>query len=350
MLRFENYDDAVYAHTSYLKMLQRDGDKLARAWLTDRHNKYGKGASTPSAVAWQHAYLDAVNADILWMTTEMMDLTQVAMESFDPAEPMRPEDVFVPNGFMVLPHPFMGEDQHGKRTAWRAIGWQFLDPMGSIVPEDLLDADGRVINLPPGELAISATQSKERVYVNRLYEGYEAYPGVRFMLLAYSDDEDDFYDPELVDLALQQGWDMGVVHATAMPLELVHIEGETTGEGDLKAAWLRFWRVAQKLMSERIVVSERRQPGRQARKDASRFQLPPPVLRVVELRRPHEREENGHEREPGRWTHRWIVRGHWRNQWYRSENRHRQIWIHAYEKGPDDLDLIVKRRVWNWDR
>jgi hypothetical protein len=45
-----------------------------------------------------------------------------------------------------------------------------------------------------------------------------------------------------------------------------------------------------------------------------------------------------------------MVRGHWRNQWYPSLNAHRQRWISPYVKGPEDEELVLKDRVWVWDR
>jgi len=36
---------------------------------------------------------------------------------------------------------------------------------------------------------------------------------------------------------------------------------------------------------------------------------------------------------------RWIVRGHWRNQWYPSENDHRRVWIAEHEAGVSNVAL-----------
>jgi hypothetical protein len=58
---------------------------------------------------------------------------------------------------------------------------------------------------------------------------------------------------------------------------------------------------------------------------------------------PHETED-----EFGReWSHRWVVRGHWREQWYPSEGVHRLIWIEAFVKGPEDRPLIIKDTVFS---
>lgn len=46
------------------------------------------------------------------------------------------------------------------------------------------------------------------------------------------------------------------------------------------------------------------------------------------------------------WSHRWLVSGHWRNQWYPSEGVHRPIWIDAFVKGPSDAPLLVRPTVY----
>ena len=56
------------------------------------------------------------------------------------------------------------------------------------------------------------------------------------------------------------------------------------------------------------------------------------------------------EGEPVNWTHRWLVDGFWRSQWFPSLGRHRQIWISPYVKGPEDLPLVIKKRYYKWDR
>jgi len=68
-----------------------------------------------------------------------------------------------------------------------------------------------------------------------------------------------------------------------------------------------------------------------------------PTVRVVELRR---RETV--EREPGasaavEWSCRWIVRGHWRQQWCSASREHRPVWVTAHVKGPDGKPLRPPR-------
>lgn len=42
---------------------------------------------------------------------------------------------------------------------------------------------------------------------------------------------------------------------------------------------------------------------------------------------------------------RWVVRGHWRRQWYATQNRHIPIWIMDHIAGPDDAPLVTNDKV-----
>jgi hypothetical protein len=90
------------------------------------------------------------------------------------------------------------------------------------------------------------------------------------------------------------------------------------------------------------------QAPRPAWRRAQRAGIPGKRVLVVTLRRP----SNQRPTEGGGidWSHRWIVGGHWRNQWYASEQIHRQIWISDYEKGPDDKPLVIKQRAFTFRR
>lgn len=50
------------------------------------------------------------------------------------------------------------------------------------------------------------------------------------------------------------------------------------------------------------------------------------------------------------WSHRWLVSGHWRNQWLPSRMAHRLQWIAGHVKGPQHKPLVVKDRVTAWVR
>ena len=50
-------------------------------------------------------------------------------------------------------------------------------------------------------------------------------------------------------------------------------------------------------------------------------------------------------------THRWMVRGHWRNQQHGPNRSRRSVrWIPSYIKGPPGKPLNETERVWAWRR
>lgn len=70
-----------------------------------------------------------------------------------------------------------------------------------------------------------------------------------------------------------------------------------------------------------------------------------PSIRVVQLRR-DARENLRRDGESGahsvEWKHQWWVSGHYRAQWYPSEEAHKVIWIASHLKGPADLPVAQK--------
>ena len=98
-------------------------------------------------------------------------------------------------------------------------------------------------------------------------------------------------------------------------------------------------------ISQRILVAERTEVlNRATRRRLMAMHSPRvPVVNVVELRRkastPHD-DSDSHDVE---WSCRWLVRGHWRRQWYPRQERHQMIWITPYVKGPEDKPLKQPR-------
>lgn len=68
----------------------------------------------------------------------------------------------------------------------------------------------------------------------------------------------------------------------------------------------------------------------------------PPPIRVVTLRRPKADKEDDANTEARDWSCRWLVRPHWRKQWYPSAQEHRAKLIAAYVKGPDGKPFRAK--------
>lgn len=69
-----------------------------------------------------------------------------------------------------------------------------------------------------------------------------------------------------------------------------------------------------------------------------------PEIYVVVLRRdmPHPAEPHPDRLEGPEWKHHWWVSGHYKRQWYESEQAHHVIWISPYLKGDLDKPLLEK--------
>jgi hypothetical protein len=114
---------------------------------------------------------------------------------------------------------------------------------------------------------------------------------------------------------------------------------------------MQFLAAASHLMANPAVADRTRlvpkTPG--ARKAAKKGRTT--EVTVVDLRAPHH-VETGDASESGRvYTHRWIVRGHWRNQAHGKNHAQRRItWVPSYTKGPAGMPLKETERVWAWRR
>jgi hypothetical protein len=105
------------------------------------------------------------------------------------------------------------------------------------------------------------------------------------------------------------------------------------------------------LIAQKVTDVTVRTPDRQQRRAATRAGNASPLdVNVVTLR---ERTVDNPNAESGRvveWSHRWMVRPHWRRQWYPSQGRHVPIFVPPHVKGPPGLPLVAKPTVRAWRR
>lgn len=119
------------------------------------------------------------------------------------------------------------------------------------------------------------------------------------------------------------------------------IGGETSSNVEASIALIRFFVAAALWIEQSILSVSRHRAERHARKRAERVE--PEALTdisVVLLRR-RAYDSSGDETDSGHteWTCRWIVAGHWRNQYYPSTGERVPLWIMPYVKGPEDKPL-----------
>lgn len=108
---------------------------------------------------------------------------------------------------------------------------------------------------------------------------------------------------------------------------------------------LRFIRAFWLICQQRLAVRSSTRVDRASRRRLERMKAPPQQeVNVITLRRTRSTETTDESRDV-EWTHRWIVGGHWRNQFLPATNTHRMQWISPYVKGPEHLPLVPKERV-----
>jgi hypothetical protein len=322
------WEKALSAQHEIIGFVSSDwGKKYFRYWLDDRMGKYGTAQASTSAACFVNALPDMLAAEPIYVTGEMQELVYNAMDSFNERETVVESDFFLRSGFAYLEEPFVVIDQMGKKVAWRAISWHLEEMTFSEVKGD---AEYREVN----KRALAGEEISVEVKM-----------GIRFIMWSSIDDEDDYsHTFHEIDSIAKTSW--LVAHALTVPLEDISRTQDTTG--GKHSSTLLFIRVMNRLMGEKLVTRSRYKAARSLRRHSLRLNLPVSEILVVELRRKTQASEpSGEQRN---FSHRFIVHGFWRRQWYPSLGMHRQKYIADYVKGPDDKPLIIKKRVWQWDR
>jgi hypothetical protein len=122
------------------------------------------------------------------------------------------------------------------------------------------------------------------------------------------------------------------------------------------AYWFcRFTIAAASWLRQRVLAREQGRGNRGVRRRIMRerpLQNAPPTVEVIKLRRT-EVSETGPSNPDAVARHyqmRFIVHGHWRNQWYAKAGVHAPKWIESYIKGPVDKPLKDAARVYSVSR
>jgi hypothetical protein len=244
------------------------------------------------------------DATLFHVTAPMAELAQVAGRSL-PEFQLAPEDVPARYGFMFFEAPVVTRDDSGK-VSYVAASW--------------------------GPIASGASAPSKGVWVNWYFD--VAASGQEF----WEEIPKWFAQREIGRLGLDLEM---VLPFGEFQFAGTETEGETEGvEPDLfrtlKATWV--------LMAQPIASISDAHYDRAARRQLKRAGREPEQVRGVALRRTTSADSSGEtDRE---YHHRWIVRGHWRQQWYPSRGVNRPIWIAPHIKGPEDAPLLGGEKVY----
>ena len=91
-------------------------------------------------------------------------------------------------------------------------------------------------------------------------------------------------------------------------------------------------------------VESRRLPRANRRRLQRETGIEDPNVNVISLRRAQ--HTNGQSKGGTReWSSRWLVKGHWRSQYYPSKQKNSPLWIMPYVKGPQDKPLKSRNDI-----
>lgn len=161
-------------------------------------------------------------------------------------------------------------------------------------------------------------------------------------------------DPVLLIATIGPNWEFGAKNwAIRLDLTLADFaERMTDSTPDQKESALYDLRLViafNLLLAQGVTLNSEHHPSRQLRRQVERQsgKVLDPVT-IVRLPIRHHAHAGGSESSV-EWSHRWVVSGHWRKQWYPLAEVHRPKWIAPYIKGPDDLPLVVKEKRYVFD-
>lgn len=221
-------------------------------------------------------------ADPFFVSAEMCDLVAAAADTFK-LEPLLPADLLSPCGFLLFEKPIqLWAGQPGDQVQMFYAGFSWI----GVSKEE---------GTPPFAVALTT------------YNDWLAYD-----LKALEGKKDEL--PDVHDLEL---WQFDQLPETS------------------HCSWWRLAQTTLRLMLEFKPASRyKAKPDRASRRDARRSGFEQREVTVVRLRR--ERTLSEQLGGVANYSCRFMVSGHWRNQWCPTLGRHRQTWIAPYVKGPDD--------------
>ena len=285
----------------------------------------------------------AVDTGYTFYVAPHMDaLVTAAAESLPEDDVMRVHDLPTPQGFLWIPGGLTVLDVRGRVLKYNAALWTLFG--GEVFVWWLTDKydDGDTTNLEIRQQAsgqawarfptLSPNGESRIRFGGPLPKALAATkvlpPEVRSSM---------HWDPKQ---GLIMAWDHGY---TAEEIQ----EWISPSAGpDPAVSWLlACWR----LMQQSVTRLDDVEMPRQLRKLGRRAGLPSDYVTVINLRSRPARSDGESAVE---WSHRWLRRGHWRQQPYKEDGVwvRKTIWIHPTVCGPEGLPLVIKDHVYNLTR
>jgi hypothetical protein len=123
------------------------------------------------------------------------------------------------------------------------------------------------------------------------------------------------------------------------PTHITVPDDDSTFEAEVRTIY-RWICAASMFVQQRIAEHASVRAGKHVAKRAATLHVPP-TCQVVQMRRLDRRRQEavGDHDTAIDWQCQWLVRGHWRQQFYPKANRHVPRWIAPYIKGPHDKPM-----------
>ena len=337
------------------------GGRIGARWLAESYEFNAKELQDGTKFMLSELYAAEfgrlIDLDPIYVSEEMCEVVEAASESFKP-EALLETDLITPRGFLYFARPFEVPDRFEKPMTIQAASWtRIYQTVGEAEKRAFEDEVlSRSAGLPadphgdfgpwehvPGQFAIMETVAEEH--------GVKA-GGVALTIYSQT------------DAAKLHGW-VQESHASGgwppvIPTHLtpwyfgMDFDGNQWDEIGKPTGAVWWWKVVQttfRLMQQRLAHRSLARPDRAGRREARRLSFRDDTEVVIVRLRREAGERHDPTGEEANYSHRFIVSGHWRNQWYPSDRVHRHVGISPYVKGPEDKPLIVRpRRVYQWER
>ena len=308
--------------------------ELREFWLSDVGQRFGQGWSayrSPLAQTYKTEPVHVIEsmklaiASPFYVTDEMTDLLIHAAETFPPTE-FQATDLPLDAGFVLFAKPIPTIDVHHKPVPWRAFSWG----LAGRTDDPSVTAGVHIAIYDHREEREGGAYWDEELMAR--------VPQSSTLMLTHE-------TPWAFGHSVGAKWTPGTLGNEGVEISEEAIDSALKMLNTIHAFWLLCW--------QRIGVPMNMQAGRQVRRRAQRTDpsnRPIPDVRVITLRRPKLKPTDEHRGGGVEYSHRFYVNGHWRRQWYPSEQRHKPKWIHGYVKGPEDRPFRGKDVTFLWRR
>lgn len=290
-------------------------------------------------------------ADLVHIAPSMVDLLMQAKDGIGDAGFMD-YDLPVLRGFAYLSAPIDAEKSAGSNLR------ELIDEIPEDERQEVFDSTGITDDL----LLVSDLTWTESLAVLWRYEPPDETFVHGYVVLSWYVERDSWWEwTRKLWLALRQAdhpktwegklhllppfiYDGHIIigcHPDAAQLNVIRYDGASENHWRLRRADM--FRAMCYLLRQRVAQETTVSPDRAARRRMAREGREPASVRVISIRGASASGGGDGSRE---YVHRWVVRGHWRRQWYPSIQQNRPIWITPYVKGPEDAPLLGGEKVY----